>query len=107
MSYPEEVRLEGADFDRAKSHAADASKQIHELARLVAQTLGRADILDGSRTIGVEIRLPAASPAAFTYCDYTTGECLFVYDDFKGICRPCGPGDSGCTPHPHVAPDPE
>ena len=75
------------------------------LAGVMARALNRADEPhEGDRIIGVQIKLPAAVPAQYTYCDYTTGECLYIYDDLTGVCRPCGPGDPGCTPHPHIEP---
>lgn len=105
MSYDENhaVRLDGADLEFARTSAANAVKEIQALGRLVMETLGRAEEMDGRRPIGVEIRMPTpAFPAVYTLCDWTTGECLGVWDDLAGICRPCGPGDIGCTPHPHV-----
>ena len=85
------MRLEGVDADAVRDQAAAAARALQELSRLVAGTLGREESLDRDRVIGVEVRLPSASPAVYTYCDYTTGECLYVYDDHTMICRPCGP----------------
>ncbi len=106
MSYdksPQSVRLEGTDLERARAHGASAVEALRALGEIVTATLGRGEDMEpGRRIVGVETRLPSGSPAVYTFCDYTTGECLGVWDDSAGICRPCGPGDTGCTPHPHA-----
>jgi hypothetical protein len=97
------VRLEGADLEKARGMVKSASEQLEALGQLVASTIGRAEDMEpGRRIVGVETRLPSGVPVVTTFCDYTTGECIGVWDDAAGICRPCGPDDTGCTPHPHL-----
>jgi len=111
MSYegtPQEVPLEGADRDQARNHLDSAIKELGELSRLVARTMGRADESadrDPAFT-RVVIDYDAASSDAVdvgvsTFCSGT--ECLYVYDAFEGICRPCGPDDHACDPVSHLA----
>ena len=105
MSYeakPQEVPLEGADRDRAHDHFASALKELGELSGLVSRTLGRADdslVSDEGFTRVVIEASAADEPVDVTVSTFCRGtECLYVYDAFKGVCRPCTPDDHACDP---------
>ncbi len=110
MSYedkPQAVRLEGTDRDRAQDHLATAVRELGELSKLVSRTLGGADDSrepDASFTRVVIESHTAASdePVDVTVSTFCSGtECLYVYDAFDGVCRPCGPDDHACDPVSH------
>ena len=101
MSYEDSspaVRLDGADRERAENHTADALKELKELAKLVAQTLGQAGREVGFTRVAIELKESASDePVDVTVTTFCGGnpptECLGVYDAVEGVCRPCGPDD--------------
>lgn len=98
----EGIPLQAEDRARATRLSEEITSRLMELALITARTLGK-EVRSPSRLTFTQT-FESASPALQTqasqegFAEVTVielddaGNCVGVYEDPQGICRPCGPG---------------
>ena len=88
---PEEVRLVGNRLDRVRRHFMSVTDHAFSLAEVVIRELQLDIQADDISRIDIHPRNARA-------IIYDNSNCVGVYEDPPGICRPCGPKEWGEEP---------
>lgn len=86
-----EVKLSGADQERMRKLADEVEARFKEMAEVVRRILNPYQQQQATEELG-EVRAFFSKEPKITLLD-SNGNCIGVYEDPPGICRPCGPND--------------
>ena len=99
----EGMPLQAEDRARATRLSEEITSRLMELALITARTLGKdarsTSRLTFTQTFGIASSAARTQARPEDFAEVTViqlddaGNCVGVYENPPGICRPCGPGD--------------
>ena len=95
--YARSAQLEGGELTKAQDAASEIEAQLRALAEIVDEALPTdSNAADNLAFAIVQLVGPTDSYFKVVYSD-ENGNCIKVWEDPPGVCRPCGPAESAVT----------